>query len=982
MSDSNDDDNRSSVSMNDADSMARSDGDDEIDEFGNVIRSSKRHDTGGSGAGPSNANQWAVEAMEDVEIIVQEEDTEPITAPIVKPIVIKKFSHNFADKGEGKSIPRTNFDFKFMHNTLMEQHESVRNIAIIGSLLHGKTTFVDRLIEQTHPDINTQNPEKPARFTDTLYTEQERGISIKSSPVSIVHQNLRFKSYLLNLMDTPGHVNFSDEVTAALRLCDGVVLMVDAVEGVLMNTKRLIKHALDENMAIVLCINKIDRLILELKFPPQDAYHKLKQIIDDINELIYDFTEDETKLVSPTIGNVCFASSQYSLCFTLESFAKSYLERSQASTPGKYCDVSYKEFAKKLWGRLFKIYDEESNRYKFTSHRPSGKSAQYTFVEFILEPIYKLFRLVIEEPEHRFLDLATNFNIKLTKEQKKLNVKPLLKITCSQFFGPFNGFVDMISKFIPSPKYNAPTKCHHIWTGPLSGELASAIYECDPKGPLVVQVTKQYASQDASAFNVFGLVLSGTLRVGNDVRVLGESYSALDEEDSRVLPVNRLWIYNSRYSVEVRSIPAGNWALIEGVDQPIVKTATIIDFDYHEELFIFRPLKFDTKSVIKVAVEPVNPSELPKMLDGFRKCNKSYPLLQTKVEASGEHVIIGTGELYLDCVMHDLRHMYSEIEIRISDPGVCFSETVVGVSSERCVSESPNEQYQFTMIAEPLEKDLDVDLEEGRVSLERDQQYIDKFFKKGYDWDDLSCRSIWAFGPEVNSTNILLNDTLDYEVRPDQLNKIKGPIVHAFQWTTREGPLCDEPMRAVKFKLQHAMIARDPLPSDVSQVISTTRKVSYLSFLTAEPRLMEPYLYVEIVAPPDVVSDAVDDRGRKMKNIIEKIIVDERRGRILKRAEVPGTPLHRVTAALPAIDSFGFETDLRFRTTGQAFCQSVFYEWRILPEDPLNKSVDAYLTSLEPQRTEHLAREFLLKTRRRKGLSEDVNIEMFMMKPK
>ena len=69
--------------------------------------------------------------------------------------------------------------------------------------------------------------------------------------------------------------------------------------------------------------------------------------------------------------------------------------------------------------------------------------------------------------------------------------------------------------------------------------------------------------------------------------------------------------------------------------------------------------------MIKIAVEPVNPSELPKMLDGLRKVNKSYPLLSTRVEESGEHVILGTGELYLDCVMHDLRKLYSEIEIKV-----------------------------------------------------------------------------------------------------------------------------------------------------------------------------------------------------------------------------------------------------------------------------------------------------------------------------
>jgi len=97
--------------------------------------------------------------------------------------------------------------------------------------------------------------------------------------------------------------------------------------------------------------------------------------------------------------------------------------------------------------------------------------------------------------------------------------------------------------------------------------------------------------------------------------------------------------------------------MMEGIDQPIVKTSTITDLQGEEELYIFRPLKFSTQSVIKIAVEPVNPSELPKMLDGLRKVNKSYPLLSTRVEESGEHVVLGTGELYLDCVMHDLRKL-------------------------------------------------------------------------------------------------------------------------------------------------------------------------------------------------------------------------------------------------------------------------------------------------------------------------------------
>lgn len=83
-----------------------------------------------------------------------------------------------------------------------------------------------------------------------------------------------------------GHVNFSDEVTAAYRICDGVVIFVDAHEGVMLNTERLIKHAVQEKLPVTLCVNKIDRLIIELKLPPSDAYFKLRHIIDEVNGLL------------------------------------------------------------------------------------------------------------------------------------------------------------------------------------------------------------------------------------------------------------------------------------------------------------------------------------------------------------------------------------------------------------------------------------------------------------------------------------------------------------------------------------------------------------------------------------------------------------------------------------------------------------------------------------------------------------------------
>ena len=132
---------------------------------------------------------------------------------------------------------------------------------------------------------------------------------------------------------TAGHVNFSDEVTAALRVADAAVIVVDAVEGVMVHTERMLRHVIQERLPFVVVINKVDRLILELKLPPTDAYFKLRHTLDEINAIASAASLGRQELrVSPELGNVCFASSQNGWSFTLQSFAKIYSEAHGPST--------------------------------------------------------------------------------------------------------------------------------------------------------------------------------------------------------------------------------------------------------------------------------------------------------------------------------------------------------------------------------------------------------------------------------------------------------------------------------------------------------------------------------------------------------------------------------------------------------------------------------------------------------------------------
>ncbi|KAF9056032.1 P-loop containing nucleoside triphosphate hydrolase protein [Panaeolus papilionaceus] len=877
----------------------------------------------------------------DVETLVQEEDAQPLSEPIVAPIKVRKWVV------EEKDMPETRFDKAFLLN-MTAFPDMIRNVAVVGHLHHGKTALMDMLVFETHKLV--WDADKPTRYTDTHILSREREISIKSSPMSLVLPNSAGKSHLIHFIDTPGHINFIDEVAASMRLVDGILLVVDVVEGLMVGTEFILRHALQEGIKITLVVNKIDRLILELRIKPADAYYKIKHTIEEINTFISSIDANPDLRLSPENGNVVFASTDMNWAFTLRSFAKLYADT--------YGSLDINAFADRLWGD---IYFNEATR-TFTRKQADPESNR-TFVHFILTPLYKIYSHVLSEETDELKETLASLGIKLKPVIYKMDVRPLLKVVLDQFFGPATGLVDMIVEHIPSPVDNASNKVEGTYTGPQTFDLVSTMKACDPNGPVMVQISKLYHTTDAQSFRSFGRVISGTLRKGMSIKVLGEGYSPEDEEDMMTAIVDDLWISEARYFIPAEEVPAGNLVLIGGVDASISKTATLAGVDIHEDLHIFRPIKHMTQSILKIAIEPIAPSELPKMLAGLRSINKSYPLVSTKVEESGEHVVIGTGELYLDCIMHDLRKLFSEIEIKVSDPVTKFCETVLETSALKCYADTPNKKNKITMIAEPLERGIAEDIERGRVNMRMTAKERGGFFQEKYQWDLLASRSIWAFGPDENGANILLDDTLPSTIDKKLLGTVKEHIKQGFQWGAREGPLCDEPMRNVKFRLLDASLAQEPIFRGGGQIVPTARRVCYSSFLMATPRLMEPVYYVEVQAPADCISAVYT-------------VLARRRGHVTQDIPKAGSPLYTVKALIPVIDANGFETDLRTATQGQAFCLQVFDHWSIVPGDPTDSSIK--LRPLEPASGQALARDLVLKTRRRKGLGDQIAVSKYL----
>ncbi|KAJ6782172.1 hypothetical protein PWT90_03604 [Aphanocladium album] len=890
---------------------------------------------------------------EDVETRVEEEDAQPLTQPIIAPIETKKFTI------EEEDLPPVYYSREFMTD-LMNFPEQIRNVALAGHLHHGKTAFTDMLVLETHDILEKldkrvgRKRDESLRYTDIHILERERGVSLKSSPMTFVLPNSKGKSHLVNVIDTPGHVNFVDEVAAAFRLVDGVCLVVDVVEGVQINTEQIIKHAVLQDLPLTLIINKMDRLIVELRLPPKDAYFKLKHVIEEVNTIITNTAPatSAAKRISPEKGNVLFACTDLGWCFTLQSFAKMYADT--------YGDVSAEDLAKRLWGDVY--YNPKKRTF---SRKPLEDRTARSFVHFVLEPIYKIFTHSISDNPEDLRPVLESLGIQLKPSQYKADAKVILKLVCEQFFGRSTGFVDMLAQHVPSPVESAQRMLERHYTGPLDSKVATSMLECNQDGPLVVHIAKLFNKPDAKSFYSFGRVLSGTARPGMQVRVLGEGYSLDDEEDMTTTTINQVFIGETRYNIPTDGVPAGNLVLLDGVDNSIVKTATIVPpkLEDDEDAYIFRPVKHFTESVLKVAVEPINPSELPKMLDGLRKIQKSYPLLDTKVEESGEHIIIGTGELYMDCVLHDLRRLYADMDIKVSDPVTRFCETVVETSATKCYAITPNKKNKITMVAEQLEKGISTDIETGAVKIRDPIKKTAKFFEENHGWDKLAARSIWAFGPDDAGPNILQDDTLPTEVDKKLLNTVRESIRQGFSWAAREGPLCEEPIRNTKFKVTDIVLAQEAIFRGGGQIIPTSRRACYSSFLMASPRLMEPVYAVSVTGP--------EDSYMEVYNVLAR-----RRGHVLSDGPVAGTPLYRVNGLLPVIDSFGFETDLRIKTQGSSMVSLVFDSWNIVPGDPLDR--EQVIRPLQPASAQATARDFVLKTRRRKGLSEDVSVKTFL----
>merc|ERR1711931_226351 len=809
----------------------------------------------------------------------------------------------------------------------MDKKENIRNMSVIAHVDHGKSTLTDSLVSKA--GIIAAAKAGETRATDTRKDEQDRCITIKSTAISMFFnmdaKDLAFikqpisknkagenePGFLINLIDSPGHVDFSSEVTAALRVTDGALVVVDCVSGVCVQTETVLRQAIAERIKPVVFMNKMDLALLTLQLESEDLFQTFQRIVEDINVIIATYSDDESPMgdvqVDPSKGTVGFGSGLHGWAFTLLQFAKIYAAKFKIEEP---------KLMKRFWG------DKYFNAKEKKWNSEGGEGYTRGFNQFVLDPIYQVFDACMKNKKEQAMKLAEKLGVKFTHEEKDLTEKPLLKTVMRRWPPAGEALLQMITIHLPSPVTAQRYRCELLYEGPKDDEAAMAMKNCNPDGPLMMYISKMVPTSDKGRFYAFGRVFSGTVETGQKARIMGPNYVPGKKEDLYCKSIQRTILMMGRYTEPIENVPCGNICGLVGVDQFLVKTGTITTL---EKAHNMKQMKFSVSPVVRVAVEAKNPSELPKLVEGLKRLAKSDPMVLCIIEESGEHIIAGAGELHLEICLKDLEEDHAQIPLKKSDPVVSYRESVSEESNQMCLSKSPNKHNRLFMRAVPMPDGLAEDIDKGEVNPRDDFKIRARYLADKYEFDVTEARKIWCFGPDTNGPNIMVDCTKGVQY----LNEIKDSCVAGFQWASKEGVLCDENMRSVRFNLYDVALHADAIHRGGGQIIPTARRVLYASMITAGPRLMEPVHQVEIQCPENAVGSIYG-------------VLNRRRGHVFEEAQTPGTPMFVVKAYLPVNESFGFTADLRSNTGGQSFPQCVFDHWQILPGDPLQEGTKVY----------------------------------------
>ncbi|XBJ13802.1 hypothetical protein VPH35_005923 [Triticum aestivum] len=824
---------------------------------------------------------------------------------------------------------------------VMDKKNNIRNMSVVAHVNHGKSTLIDSLVIAAGI-VRQEAGDVP--MTETRVDEAERRISIKATGISLLYEmndeSLKAhkdtsicptsisgrREYLINLIDSPGHVDFSSEVTAALRISDGALVVIDSIEGVCVQTESVLCQALGEMVRPVLCLNKMDELfpglqgeVVKHKFTGEQTYQILNNAIQNANTIVA--THGDARLGDvqfyPEKGNVTFSAGLHGWAFTLTSFAKVY-------APKVGVEESY--MVKKLWGDNF--YDHTTRRW--TKEKTRSKTCKRGFVLFIYDQIERMIQACMENQKDELWRMLQKVGVNLRDDEKNLTGMALVKCVMQTWLPASTALLEMMIFHLPSPLQAQKYRVENLYEGPLDDKYAEAIKNCDPEGPLILYVSKMVPASDVGSFFAFGRVFSGRIAAGMKVRVMGPSYS-----------VQRTIIWMGKKQCDVPDVPCGNTVGLIGLDSCITKSATPTS----EKEVVARPIRAMKLSVCPLMFVTVNckvPSESPKLVQGLKRLAMSdHVVLWSQVEP-GTFTVAGVGELHLEICLKDLQEDFMDgVEVVVSSPPVVSFRETVRKSCDPVERKSRNKQIQcsLSVVARPLDENLVEAIEDGRLGPCTDHAVRSEILAK-HGWDKDLGDKIWCFGPDAVGPNVIVNRCNIIQ----NLELAKKVIVAGFEMVAKEGALAKEKLHGICFEVHNVNIRADEaVRGTTAQLNEMVRTALIESQLAAKPRLLEPTYIVAIQCPKSALSTIYG-------------ILHQRNGSVYEEFVREGTMLHILKAYVPVYDSFGLSKAISAATSKLVTPQCIFGYWSDMCSDPFQENAPAGQMVLDIRKRKKMGR--------------------------
>jgi ribosome assembly protein 1 len=985
---------------------------------------------------------------------------------------------------------------------LQGQPELIRNICILAHVDHGKTSLSDCLLASN--GIISQNMQGKIRYLDSRPDEQLRGITMESSAISLYFRVARkaqdqsespvINEYLINLIDSPGHIDFASEVSTASRLCDGAVILVDVVEGVCSQTVTVLRQSWVEKLKPILVLNKMDRLITDLQLTPSEAYVHISKLIEQINAVVGSFyagqrmeedmkwrelveqgtrsefvdSTDEDIYFAPEKNNVVFGSAVDGWGFSISQFAAIYERK---------LGIKREKLEKVLWGDFY--FDPKTKRVvPGSSSALKGRNYRPLFVQLVLENIWAIYDSTIttRNPD-KITKIIDALDLKIMpRDITAKDGKGLLTSIFNQWIPMSRSILLSVIGIIPSPstaqKDRMPTILestpgHHD----IPEKVRQDMRNCDRGGHLTAFISKvvavperdlptkkasveqtaeerlaelrnrsrkarelamadgnngdlstqlDYLSVDESSSTNndrevmigFARVYSGTLRTGQEAYLLGPRYIPNFSEHCTKVTISNLYLLMGRELILIDEAPAGSIVGIGGLDGKILKSGTIVDIPIGGPNLAASNVT--APPILRVAVEPVDPTKIPELEKGLRLLNMSDPCVQVSVQENGEHILATAGELHLERCIKDLKERFAKVDIHYSKPVVPFRETIVedassksdkvddedGVRSRGVVETTVgsvsltfqvfplrpevskyinehgttirgmvenksgrgggvrDESREITSMPEEADEEVGVACEASELDVKCLERELGDLLAK--ERANVSTVQIVAFGPKKTGPNIMFDATNTMSKRIFSSPGIgRSPyednILTGFQLAMGKGPLCGEPTQAVGCILTKVE-ADEQFDANISRrIISATREAMHQAISDWSPRIMLATYLCDIQATTEVLG--------KVYGVITK-----RRGKIITEEMKEGTPFFTVHASVPVVEAFGFSDEVRKRTSGAANPQLVFSGFEMLDQDPfwVPSTADELEELGELAERENLALSYVVNVRKRK----------------